>query len=522
MIIRLCCAGLLAMIAIAPSAAAARMPNVVLFLVDDLGARDLGCYGSPVYETPHVDAFAAQAVRFTQAYAACHVCSPTRASLLSGQYPARLQLTDWLPGRKDFTFQRLSSADIHEHLPLEVVTLAEVLREHGYATGHFGKWHLGEDLHSPLQQGFDVQLPRWNKGWPKTGYFPPFEMEGLTGGPGEYLTDRLTDEALAFIRQHQERPFFLYLSHFAVHDPIQGPEDLVEKYRLKLKAMPPAEGAAYVLEANPDDEAALSRGELDRLLDEREYRGFRVLPRRTVKIRQRQDNPHFAAMVESMDRSFGRVLATLKALQIEEDTIVIFTSDNGGMSAANFGRPERKIAADTLDAAFSTSNLPLRGGKGWLYEGGLRVPLLIAWPGQGRKGIDCNVPVVTPDLYATILEMLGAAPPVDQPVDGMSLTGLLQTDEALPREAIYWHFPHYSNHGTQSPGGAIRRGDMKLIEYFENGTLQLFNLREDPGEQQDLAGEQPELARTLQRMLHDWRTHVGARTMEPNPEYQPQ
>jgi arylsulfatase A len=521
--IRLCCMLMLpAMLAIAPPAAAARMPNVVLFLVDDLGARDLGCYGSEFYETPHIDRFAAEAVRFTQAYAACHVCSPTRASLLSGKYPARLQLTDWLPGRKEFAFQRLKNAEIHQHLPLEVVTLAEVLREHGYATGHFGKWHLGEDPHGPLQQGFDVQLPQWNKGWPKAGYFPPFEMQGLAGEPGEYLTDRLTDEALAFVAAHRERPFFLYLSHFAVHDPIQGPPDLVEKYRRKLEGLPDSDEPAYVLEGNPDDEVPLSRDELDRLLSDPQYRGHRVLPRRTVKIKRRQDNPHFAAMVESMDESFGRVLATLKDLQLEQDTIVIFTSDNGGMSAANFGRPERKIAADRLDEAFSTSNLPLRGGKGWLYEGGLRVPLIISWPGRGRRGIDCDEPVITPDLYPTILEMVGAAADNAQPIDGVSLARLLQGETALSREAIYWHFPHYSNHGMQSPGGAIRLGDMKLIEYFENGTLQLFNLRHDAGEQHDLADEQPELARTLQTMLHDWRAQVGARTMEPNPEYQPQ
>lgn len=519
--IRVICLAMLMLPGSVASAAAPQLPNVVLFLVDDLGARDLGCYGSEFHETPHVDAFAGEAVRFTQAYAACHVCSPTRASLLSGQYPTRLQLTDWLPGRRNFPFQRLMNAVIHPHLPLEVVTLAEVLRQHGYATGHFGKWHLGEDSHGPLQQGFDVQLPRWNRGWPKTGYFPPFEMEGLTGRPGEYLTDRLTDEALKFVQQHRDRPFFLYLSHFAVHDPIQGPTDLVEKYRRKLATMPTADGPAFVLEGNPDDEAALSRGELDRLLDEREYHGYRVLPRRTVKIKQRQDNPHFAAMVESMDQSFGRVLATLKEVQLEENTIVIFTSDNGGMSAANFGRPDRRIAADNLDAAFSTSNLPLRGGKGWLYEGGLRVPLIISWPGHGRRGIDCDEPVITPDLYPTILEMVGAAGESAQPIDGVSLTGLLRGETALSREAIYWHFPHYSNHGMQSPGGAIRRGEMKLIEYFENGTLQLFNLRNDPGEQHDLADEQPELARDLQKMLHDWRTQVGARMMEPNPEYQP-
>jgi arylsulfatase A-like enzyme len=505
----------------ARAVAAERSPNVVLFLVDDLGWSDLACYGSRVYETPNVDRLAQEGVRFTQGYAACHVCSPTRAAILTGKYPARLHLTDWLPGRRDFPFQKLKNAAIHQELPLAEVTLAEALNDHGYATGHFGKWHLGEEPYGPLAQGFDVQLPRWNKGWPKVGYHAPFQLDGLADKPGDYLTDRLTDEALKFIDENQSRPFFLYLAHFAVHDPIQGREDLVAKYHARLESLPREGGEAFVLEGNPDDEEPLSRGELDRLLKTDEYKPFRVLPRRTVKIKQRQDNPQFAAMVESMDESLGRVMARLRDLKLDQNTIVIFTSDNGGMSAANFGQPQRVIAADRLDAAFSTSNLPLRGGKGWMYEGGIRVPLIIKWPGASGNGKTCDVPAISTDLYPSVLEIAGLPARPQHHADGVSLAALLKGANELPREAIYWHFPHYSNHGMQSPGGAVRAGDYKLLDYFENGTVQLFNLRDDPGEQRDLKGELPDVAARLKRMLDRWRQSVAAQTMESNPAYRP-
>lgn len=500
---------------------ARHLPNVVLFLVDDLGWADVGCNGRSFYETPNLDRMAQEGVRFTQAYAACHVCSPARASILTGKYPAALQMTDWLPGRKNFPFQKLLNATVRQQLPAGEVTLADALQQHGYATGHFGKWHLGEEPAGPLSHGFDVQVPRWNKGWPKVGYHAPFQLEGLADQPGDYLTDRLTDEALKFIDANRGGPFFLYLSQFAVHDPIQGRADLVAKYQAKLARQPVATGPAFVLEANPDDPTPLSREDLAKLADEKAYRGYRVLPGRTVKIKQRQDNVQFAAMVEGMDESLGRVLAKLQALGIADDTLVIFMSDNGGMSAANFGRPERKIAATALDAAFSTSNLPLRGGKGWLYEGGLRVPLVIRWAGHVRPGGVCEVPVIGTDLYPTILELAGLKSRPEQHTAGVSLVPLLKGDGKLVREAIFWHFPHYSNHGMQSPGGAVRAGDYKLIEYFENGTVQLFNLRSDPGEQHDLAREQPETVIRLRDLLRRWRKQVHAPPMEPNPDYRP-
>ena len=487
--------------------------------MDDLGWRDLGCYGSPLYETPHIDQFAEQSVRFTQAYAACHVCSPTRASIMTGKYPARLHLTDWLPGRKDYPFQKLKNAEIYQHLPLEEVTLAETLKEHGYRTAHIGKWHLGEDPYGPLQQGFDIQIPRWNKGWPNAGYHAPFRLDGIDDKQGEYLTDRLTDQAEEFIENHADQPFFLYLSHFAVHDPIQGREYLVAKYQKKLEATAFDAGPAFFLEGNPDDENPLSTGELEARLRRPAWSGYKVLPDRTVKIKQHQDNVQFAAMVESVDESLGRVLAKLEALNLDNNTIVILFSDNGGMSGANFGNPNRKIARDQLDKAFSTSNLPLRGAKGWLYEGGIREPLIVHWPHKGQRGTVCDAPVISTDFYPTILEMVGLPLRATQHVDGVSIASLLQGAETLERDAVYWHFPHYSNHGMQSPGGAVRAGDYKLLEYFENGTVQLFDLSKDIGEQNDLSPAMPEKVAQLHRMLHDWRIEVSARLMQPNPDY---
>jgi arylsulfatase A-like enzyme len=283
----------------------------------------------------------------------------------------------------------------------------------------------------------------------------------------------------------------------------------------------PAKGSPFVLEGNPDAKATLSRAELDARIKDDAYKGFRVLPNETVKIKQHQDNVQFAAMVESIDESFGRVIAKLEALGLSENTIVIFTSDNGGMSAANFGRPDRVVAPTALDAAFATSNLPLRGAKGWLYEGGIRVPLFIRWPGRSAPGTVSSVPVIGTDLYPTILEMVGAPALPAQHVDGVSLASLVRGGAAPARSALFWHFPHYSNHGMQSPGGAVRQGDYKLLEYFENNTVQLFNLRDDLGEQRDLAREQPERVRQMTALLHDWRRHVSAVMMQPNPDYKP-
>jgi arylsulfatase A-like enzyme len=502
--------------------------NVVFFLVDDLGWRDLGCDGSTAYHTPNIDAFAKQGVRFSQAYAACPVCSPSRASILTGQYPARLHLTDWLPGRGNHPFQKLQNSKTVQHLPYNQKTLPQVLKDNGYRTAIFGKWHLGEDPESTKKQGFDLHVPEWNKGWPNKTYFSPYGLKGLEGGPkGEYLTDRLTDEALKWVSENKDHPFFLYLAHFAVHDPIQGRPDLVAKYEQEMSRAT-FRGAPYVLEGNPDDSAPFSAEALNGLLQDKRYRGFSLLPHRTVKIRQHQDNPEFAGMVQSMDESLGRVLARLKQLKLEDRTIVIFFSDNGGMSAANFGNPNRRIPKANLNKNYSTSNLPLRGGKGWLYEGGIRVPLIVFNPKQPpvpQGGSVCDVPVISTDFYATILDMLGLKSAQTQPngIDGMSFLPLLNggKDAKIEKRALYWHWPHYSNHGAQSPGGAIRRGDFKLIEYYENNTAQLFNLRTDLQEAHDLSASQPEKTEELRTVLHAWRKSVNAEMPQPNPKYDP-
>lgn len=497
-----------------------RPPNIVFFLVDDLGWRDVGSFGSSFYETPNIDLLANQGVKFTQAYAASHVCSPTRASIMTGKYPARLQLTDWLSGRRSYPFESLRSAEFLQYLPLEEITIAEAFKEHGYRTAHIGKWHLGEDPHGPLQQGFDLQVPRWNKGWPKAGYYAPFELDGLDDEPGQYLTDRLTDVAEEFIAANKEHPFFLYMSHFAVHDPIHGRPDLDEKYKNKLAEQQKPDGPAFILEGNPDDTNPLSRQHLTNLIQQPSHQGYRVLPQRTVKIKQNQDNIHFAAMIEAMDESLGRIQHQLEAHELTDNTIIIFFSDNGGMSGANFGRAERTIAEDELDAAFSTSNLPLRGAKGWLYEGGIRVPMIIKWPGQGNAGAISQIPVISTDFYPTLLEMAGLPAMPGQAVDGVSLVPAVM-GKPFERKPIFWHFPQYSNHGMQSPGGAVRAGDYKLLEYYENNTVQLFNLREDLGEQNDLSQAEPEKVDELRTMLHIWRKEVSARMPSPNPEYAP-
>jgi arylsulfatase A-like enzyme len=494
--------------------------NVVFFLVDDMGWTDVGCYGSSFYDTPHIDQFAKDGIRFTNAYATCHVCSPTRASLMTGKYPATLHLTDWLPGRRDYPFQRLLNADINQHLPFEEITIAEVLKEHGYATAIYGKWHLGMKGSGPLQHGFDMHVPEnWNHCCPPgTGFRAPWNLEGLPNVEGDYLTDRLTDEALVYMEENKDRPFFLYLSHFAVHDPIDGRPDLVEKYEERREQMNPTGEAPFLLEGNPDDPRPLGREELNSMIDEPEYQEHKVLPNRTVKIKQVQDNPEFAGMVESVDESLGRVLSKLEELGLEDKTIVIFFSDNGGMSASNLGNPNRVIPDSLLDRAYSTSNLPLRGAKGWLYEGGVREPMIVRWPSHTKPGLVCDEPVISTDFYPTILEMLRIPIPDNVTLDGVSIVPLLNGKQ-MERGAIYWHFPHYSNHGMQSPGGAVRYGDYKLIEYFENGSVQLFNLKEDIGERNDLAESEPDKARELREMLHQWRENINAQMMPPNPDY---
>ena len=464
--------------ALAASAAAETVrtparPNLVFILADDLGWRDLGCYGSTFYETPHLDRLAAKGMRFTEAYAACSVCSPTRASILTGKYPARLQLTDWLPGRANRPDQKLKRPAILDHLPLEEVTFAGALREAGYRTGFIGKWHLGGPDFFPDKQGFDLNLGGCAKGSPPS-YFSPYGIPTLTDGPkGEYLTDRLTDEALKFIAGAAGRPFLLYLSHHAVHTPLQAKPGLLAKYRAKAARLPTPAGPEF-------------------------------LPEGRNQARQIQNQPVYAAMVESLDESVGRVLRKLAELGLEQNTVIVFTSDNGGLSTSE-GSP--------------TSNVPLRAGKGWHYEGGVREPLLVRWPGVTRPGSLCQAPMISTDYYPTFLEMAGLPLRPRQHVDGVSLVPLLKGGAPAERP-LFWHYPHYSNQGG-GPGGAVRAGQFKLIEWYEDMRVELFNVSDDPGERHDLAAALPERAAALRRQLHDWRQSVGAAMPTPNPDYNP-
>ena len=448
-------------------------PNLVIILADDLGWSDLGCYGSTFYETPHLDQLAAKGMRFTDAYAACSVCSPTRASILTGKYPARLHLTDWLPGRALRPDQKLKRPDIIDHLPLEEVTLAEALREGGYRTGFVGKWHLGDTNYFPERQGFDLNIAGCQRGSPPS-YFSPYRIPTLTDGPkGEYLTDRLTDEALRFIDGAGGKPFLLYLSHYAVHNPQQAKADTVAKYRAKAARLPPPAGPEF-------------------------------LPEGKCQARQIQNQPVYGAMVQSVDESVGRVMQKLADLGIERNTIVVFTSDNGGLSTAE---------------GWPTSNVPLRGGKGWHYEGGVREPLIVCWPGVTKPGSLCRAPMISTDYYPTLLEMAGLPLRPHQHLDGVSLVPLLKGDAPAERP-IFWHYPHYSNQGG-GPGGAVKVGDFKLIEWFEDIRVELFNLKDDLGEHHNLAAAMPERIAALRRQLHDWRQNVDAAMPTPNPDFNP-
>lgn len=453
-------------------AEAPRRLNVVFILADDLGWRDLGCYGSTFYDTPNLDALAKQGVRFTDAYAACNVCSPTRASILTGKYPARLHLTDWLPGRPDMPSQKLSRPPILQHLPLEETTLAEAFKAGGYATCFMGKWHLGGPEFYPEKQGFDVNIGGCELGHPPT-YFSPYRIPTLPDGPkGEYLTDRLTEEAVKYIAAHKEGPFLLYLAHYAVHNPQQAKPELVKKYAAKAAALPAGE---------PELMEDLGR-----------------------RVRRRQDQPVYGAMVEGLDQGVGRVLQALKDNGLDQNTLVIFTSDNGGLSTAE-GTP--------------TSNLPLRMGKGWNYEGGIREPLIVKWPGVTRAGAVCNQPMISTDYYPTLLECAGLPARPSQHVDGISIVPLLKND-FLPERPLFWHYPHYSNQGG-GPGGAVRLGQFKLLESYEDNHVELYNLKDDPGERNELAAQLPDKAAELRQRLHAWLKSVDAQMPTPNPNYDP-
>lgn len=458
-------------------AESASQPNFLFLLVDDLGWADVGCFGSTFHETPNIDRLAGEGMRFTQGYAACPVCSPTRASILTGRHPVRVDITDWIPGQtpKGSKFRLLSVED-RDHLALEEVTLAEALRESGYQTFFAGKWHLGDEGYWPTEQGFDVNVGGNDKGSPPGGYYGPWKNPTLQARePGEYLTERLTRESLDFLtRRDASRPFLLYLSYYNVHTPITPYKKRIDHYRKKAREMFPDAAKAI------QEHDMVSRG--------------------------RQDNPEFASMVAAVDDSVGELLKGLKDLGLEKDTVVFFFSDNGGLCTKPTPGP--------------TSNLPLRSGKGWLYEGGVREPMIVRAPGITRPGTLCTTPVVSMDFFPTMLELAGLPLQPAVHADGESLLPLLRGETGNPQRPLYWHYPHHHGSGW-SPGASIREGDWKLIEFYERNQVELYHLSEDPYEKQDVALQHPEVTKNLTARLHAWQKSMKAKMPPPNPDYRP-
>ncbi len=449
------------------SAAPARSapPHIVLIVGDDLGWTDLACFGSGYYRTPHLDRLARDGMRFTSTYTCGPNCAPTRACLMSGQYSPRHGIhTVGSGARGPAKIRRLVPAPNRTVLDAKIVTLAETLRAGGYATAHFGKWHLGfPPMAGPRQQGFDINLGGNRTGSPRGGYFAPYRNPQLTDGPkGEHLTDRLSTEAANVIRQHVRqspaKPFFLYLAFYAVHTPIQAKPKLAAEYGQRSAA-------------------------------------------------GQHKNPKYAAMVETMDTGVGRVLAALEEMKVAERTLVIFTSDNGGLGG--YRSVDKQLPNGITD------NAPLKGGKGMLYEGGIRVPMIVRWPGHTKPGSTCPIPVITVDFFPTLAEIAGTSMPTDQARDGVSLRKIFE-GETLPERSLFWHFPSYLQaYGRRrawrtTPAGAVRQGDWKLIEFFEDGRRELYHTGKDIGEKHNLLESEPEVARRLHALLADWRTRVQA------------
>ena len=457
-----------------PESLLAAQPNVLFILVDDLGWRDLSGEGSEFYETPHVDRIAKAGMRFTRGYANCQVCSPSRASIMTGKYPARHGITDYIGAAEGTGWKRntrLLPAHYRHQLPTEDTTLAEAFREGGYSTFFAGKWHLGGAGSYPEDHGFDINIGGHERGSPPGGFFVPYRNPKMSDGPaGESLTLRLGRETAKFIDEHADKPFLAYLSFYTVHAPIQSTKALWEKYRDKASKQPsPA---------------------------------HRFIVDRTSPVRQVQDHPVYAGMVETMDAAVGMALEALKRNGLADKTIVVFTSDNGGVSAGD-GK--------------ATSNLPLRGGKGRQWEGGIREPYYIVWPGTTKAGSTCATPVMGADFYPTLLEMAGLPARPEQHVDGVSLVPLLKGDNIADRP-LYWHYPHYGNQGGE-PSAILSQGDWKLIHYYEDGRDELYNISEDVGEQNDLAAKHPDRVKTMGRQLLAWLKETGAKMPTPNPKF---
>ena len=444
-----------------------KQQNIVFILVDDLGWIDLGYSGSEFYETPNIDALSEVSIQFTNAYSSGSVCSPTRAAIMTGKHPARVNITDWLQGNDPENEKLLGPQDLSE-LPLEEITIAEVLKENGYKTFFAGKWHLGGEGFFPEDQGFELNFGGHHMGHPPGGYYSPYNNPKLADGPeGEYLTDRITNETIKFVENVGEAPFLLMLSFYTVHTPIQASKRHLAKFEQKLERFA-TNGASQRTEGN----------------------GVTTIVQR---------DPAYASMVYAMDENVGKLITALKEQGLYENTTIIFTSDNGGLSTL----------AKKYDRKAPTSVLPLRGGKGWLYEGGIRIPLLIKPANYQKNKRITTVPVISHDFYPTLLSLTGIKPGVNQDIDGVDLTPILAGNNKLEREELYWHYPHYHGSGW-TPGAAIRRGDWKLIEFYESNTVELYNLSDDISETNDLSLANPEKVTFLRTRLHELQVSMNA------------
>lgn len=455
-------------------------PNILFVLVDDLGLKDLSFTGSTFYETPNIDKLASNSFEFTQGYASSRVCSPSRASIMTGKFTARHGITDWIGAKTDTNWRKLNREDkllpanyVHS-LPKEDITLAEAMKANGYKTFFAGKWHLGDEGSYPEDHGFEINKGGWDKGSPAGGYFSPFKNPKLKDThDGENLSMRLAKETADFIKQNKDQPFFAFLSFYAVHGPIQTTQDKWNKYQDKAKAQGLKENG-FIME-------------------------------RKLPIRQTQDNPIYGGLVESMDDAVGVVLKALEDLSLNDNTIILFTSDNGGVASGD---------------SFSTSNLPLRGGKGYQWEGGIREPYFIYVPWNHSKEKNINYPVTGADFYPTILDYAHIDLNPNQHQDGVSLKPLIDNKTELAERPLYWHYPHYGNQGGD-PSSIIRKGDWKLIHYYEDDSNELYNLKSDPYEQHNLADSNPETTSNLHNNLMKWLESVDAKFPEIDTEFDP-
>ena len=446
--------------------------NFVFFLVDDMGMMDLGTYGSTFHETPNIDQLAKTGMKFNYGYAACPVCSPTRASIMTGRHPVRVEITDWIPGSSNNKKNKLLHPEDRDNLALKEVTIAEELKSHGYQTFFAGKWHLGNEGHWPTDQGFDINIGGHHRGSPPGGYYAPWNNPALEAKKkDEYLTERLTEESTRFLeKRNQDKPFLLYLSYYNIHTPIQPYRKHIDHYQKK---------AEKFSGTTPTEQEHLGQ------------------------TRMRQDNPALASMVAAVDDSVGTLLAKLNELGLSDDTVVIFFSDNGGLS--------------TKPKMGPGSNSPLRAGKGWLYEGGVREPTIIRAPGVTQAGSVSNQPMVSMDFFPTMLELAGFRLRPNLHMDGRSLLPELKGKKGKPRP-LYWHYPHY--HGsTWKPGASIREGDWKLIKFYDQEKVELYNLKKDPSEKKDLAKKNSEKSKELEYKLIAWQKQMKAKLPKPNPNY---